>query len=122
MPSASKTSGNEIVSVTVIVSLSVITAGGGTTTKETLELPWHPFWSVAVMVKANVPDCVGMPERTPAEKLIPSGSALAVDHVVAPMPPQAINVCEKELPAVTIPSEPEGETLIAGQLADTVSE
>ena len=74
------------------------------------------------MVKANAPDCVGMPERTPDKKVMPRGSALVVENAVVPTPPEAINVCEKALPAVTTPSEPDGETLIAGQLAETMNE
>jgi hypothetical protein len=42
----------------------------------------HPFVSVAVIVKRNVPGVVGVPVRTPATRSTPSGSAPDVTEKV----------------------------------------
>ena len=54
-----------------------------------------PLASVTVAVIANVPDCVGVPERTPAElRVIPFGTTLAVEKVLDAVPPEAESVNE----------------------------
>jgi hypothetical protein len=41
---------------------------------------------------------------------------------MVPIPPLAINDCENGVPVITVPSEPEGVTLIAGHIAATTRE
>jgi hypothetical protein len=54
-----------------------------------------PLASVTVVVMANVPDWVGVPESTPPElKVIPLGTTLAVENVCGVDPPDAESVNE----------------------------
>ena len=53
----------------------------------------QPFESVALTVIGNTPLCVGVPESKPfVASAIPVGKALAVLKVVAPIPPDWVNV------------------------------
>src|SRR5205807_6155170 len=55
-------------------------------------LPVQPLLSVAVTTMGKEPACVGVPARSPALlKVIPTGSVLAVENVVVPMPPLWLN-------------------------------
>jgi hypothetical protein len=56
-----------------------------------------PTVSVAVTVKIDIPAADGIPEITPVEafRLNPAGKPPEMmDHVSAPVPPAADNVCE----------------------------
>ena len=60
----------------------------GMIVKAWLTVPKQPFESVALIVIGKVPDCVGVPDKTPLdESVIPAGSALDVLNVVVPIPP-----------------------------------
>jgi len=68
-----------------------------------LAVPEQPFASVALTVMGKVPDCVGVPDRTPAvDRDNPLGSALAVVKLVVPMPPDCVKVALKGAFAVPV--------------------
>jgi hypothetical protein len=85
-----------MVSVTVIISFTVTTAGDGTVEEfivsVSVTLPEHPFESVAETVMEKLPVCVGVPLRTPATKVMPVGKVPVSANVMAPTPPVSVKV------------------------------
>ena len=79
-------------------------------------VPKQPLASAALTLIGNVPVWVGVPERTPAKKVIPVGRLPYSVKIVAPTPALWVKVTG----GYTTPAVPEGidpgPTLIVGQL------
>jgi hypothetical protein len=75
-------------------------------------VPEQPNASVAVTVKVNAPDTVGVPERTPPEESTsPAGNAPAVTaKVCGARPPDAVNVWLYGVPCAA-PTSVAGKTV-----------
>src|SRR4051812_21613780 len=66
-------------------------------------LPKQPFASVALTTIGNVPVCVGVPERTPADDSVrPAGSVEAVENVTAPIVLPAVKTWLKAAAAMPV--------------------
>ena len=63
----------------------------------------HPLASVAFTIIGKLPDCVGVPLKTPPEESErPVGKVLVVEKTIVPIPPVCVKVWLKGTPFVPV--------------------